>query len=204
MRVAFNPALGETVHVSVNNTTAELHFIATVSSADYEHIASGLVKLQVWSDMPASGRSPGEWGEAEFNPVSLLNEQEFSLLPVDEQDELLRTTLTLDLSVPVSARRHFSFTYRLVYPTGEIEWLGAYGHNGALVLSRTDSQPVVLGQGWVVESIDSPSHRLELGENTVQDLEVAKLSHPGDYTAWPGTENRLACGLQCPGVYLDL
>ncbi|KAJ7462723.1 hypothetical protein B0H11DRAFT_2054004 [Mycena galericulata] len=193
MRIVFNPALGETVHVSVSGTrrpTTELHFIAAFSApADYEQVASGRVKLQVWSDIPASGRGSGDWGEAEFKPIFPSNDRAFSLLPPHEEEEI-RTSLAVGFSVPVSGHR-FSFTYRLVYPTGEIKWLGAYGHNGTLVLSRTNS-PVVLGKGWVVEPVDNHSHRRDSdGSSAVEDFEVAKLSHPKDYTACPAEERLL-------------
>ncbi|KAJ7770787.1 hypothetical protein DFH07DRAFT_254664 [Mycena maculata] len=191
MRIAFSPALGETIHVSVTRTgksTTELHFTATLSAAaDYEQIASGRVKLQAWSDIPASGRSSGDWGDAEFKPV-LQNEHGFSLLSVHEQNQI-RTSLILDFTVPTSGHR-FSFTYRLVYPTGEIKWLGAYGHNGTLVLSRTHSEPVILGQGWVADSVEHHSHHRDSEGSAVQDLEVARLAHHEDYTAWsPLAEN---------------
>ncbi|KAJ6604305.1 hypothetical protein DFH09DRAFT_1354087 [Mycena vulgaris] len=191
MLITFSPALGETLHVSANGTrksTVQLHFAATILfPADYEHIASGRVKLQVWSDIPASGRSSGDWGEAEFRPVQFNSphDQGFSLVPDKKRDEI-RTTLTVTFSVPLSAQ-HFSFTYRLVYPTGDIKWLGQYGQNGTLVLDRTDSEPVLLGEGWV--PTDNGAYRRDSGGSPVQGLEVARLSHPADHTAYAMVES---------------
>ncbi|KAJ7630614.1 hypothetical protein FB45DRAFT_1027816 [Roridomyces roridus] len=173
--VAFTPALGQTCHVSANGASAELHFTAILD----EDI--GPAKLQLWSDIPANGRRPGDWGEADFQPISLSNEPAFPLHSVGEQEQFIRT-LTLVLSVPIiSATQRFSFTYRLV-SENDTEWLGAYGHNGILVLSRTDTQsPVVLGQGW--KSVGSHSHRMELPASPVRDFEVARISHHEDYFA---------------------
>ncbi|KAJ7139785.1 hypothetical protein C8R44DRAFT_975527 [Mycena epipterygia] len=187
MRIAFSPALGETVHVSVGarKPATQLHFTASLSSpADYDQLASGLVKLQVWSDIPANGRGTGDWGEAEFKPVPATDEAGFSLL-VDERNEI-KTSLTLDFSVSSSGQR-FSFTYRMVYPSGEIKWLGHYGHNGTLVLDRTDSDPVFLGDGWV--PADNESYRRDSDGRAVQDFEVAKLPHPANYTAYSVDES---------------
>lgn len=152
MHVAFSPALGETVLLSAGRTrrsTIRLHFTATVKTlADYEQVASGRVRLQVWSDIPGSGRSAGEWGETEFKPVTLPpSVNEFSLLSADSQPET--TTLGLDFSVPASHGQHFSFTYRMVHADGEVKWLGHYGQNGALLLNWTDSDPVIMTKNWV-------------------------------------------------------
>lgn len=189
MRIVFSPALGDTVHVSVGaqRPATQLHFTATLSSpADYDQVASGLIKLQVWSDIPANDRGTGDWGEAEFKPVPVADEHGFSLL-TDERNEI-KTSLTLDFSVPSSGER-FSFTYRMVYPSGEIKWLGHYGHNGTLVLDRADSDPVFLNDGWV--PADDESYRRDSDGRPVQDFEVVKLSHPADYTPYSVDESRL-------------
>ncbi|KAJ7666458.1 hypothetical protein B0H17DRAFT_265530 [Mycena rosella] len=159
------------------------------SLADYEQIASGRAKLQVWSDIPASGRSSGDWGEADFTAPAHSNspsENAFSLL-LDKQRDEIGTSLTLDFWVPLFAER-FSFTYRMVYPTGEIKWLGHYGHNGTLVLDRTDSDPVLLSGGWLMAE-DGSSRRDWVNGRAVYDLEVAQLSRPADYTAYDVPEN---------------
>lgn len=184
--IAFSPALGETVHVSADaarKSAIQLHFTATMPSLeDYAHVASGHAKLQVWSDIPAGGRSSGDWGETDFRPIhsGSLSDDGFSLLS-DEQDDMIRTTLALDFSVPSLPGQRFSFTYRMVYPTGETKWLGQYGQNGSLVLDHTrpESNPVLLGEGWVLT--DDGSYRRESDGRAVQDLEVAKLARPTDY-----------------------
>lgn len=192
MHVVFSPALGETVHVSAGTTrkhTIQLHFTATLTSADYEEAASGRIRLQVWSDI---GRNSGEWGETEFKPLPTplpLDEHGFSLLPgIHDQSHDIETRLAVDLSVPLSGHSSsFSFTYRILYPDGEIKWLGHYGHNGILVLDRAHD-PVILNEDWAHEN---DPYRWTSNGRPVQDVEVAKLSRPSDYIAYPVAENRL-------------
>ncbi|KAJ6519481.1 hypothetical protein C8R45DRAFT_886016 [Mycena sanguinolenta] len=189
MHIAFSPPLGETVHVSAGRTrkpTAQLHFTATL--ADSEQIASGHVKLQVWSDIPGNGRHAGEWGETEFTPVHSVNESKnvFSLQSVDGQ---LESSLTLDFSVPTSShKQRFAFTYRIVYSNGDIKWLGDYGHNGTLVLDWTDTDPIILDEHWA-PTPGNDSCRRESTGRAVQDLQVARVARPADYIAYPAGEN---------------
>jgi hypothetical protein len=203
MRVAFSPALGDTVHVSANGTrqtSIQLHFTARMLSlADYEQVATGRIKLQLWSDIPSTGdSSSNDWSEAEFRPVQSMSPGEFSLLTGQQRDEI-RTTLTLAISVPLSAQR-FSFTYRLVYPTGEIKWLGQYGQNGTLLLDRIDSDRILLGEGWV--PADNGAYRRDSDGRAVQDLEVATLSN-ADYTAYAVQEKRFVVRVASVFVLID-
>ncbi|KAJ7655157.1 hypothetical protein DFH06DRAFT_1201733 [Mycena polygramma] len=188
MRIVFTPALGETVHVSSGRSrksTTQLHFTATIlDSTDYEQVASGRVKLQVWSDI---GRN-GEWGEAEFKPIPTplaLSEHALSLLPASNQPNAVENKLAIDFSVPLSDGQRFHFTYRIlpVDPSGEIQWLGHYGQNGVLVLGAHD--PLILGEEW---TSDRESYRRN-PDGRVHDLEVARLSHPSEYIAYPVAEH---------------
>ncbi|KAF7339957.1 RING finger protein 8 [Mycena venus] len=187
MHIEFSPALGETVHVSAGRTrqpTTLLHFTATLKSSTDHELASGRVKLQVWSDIPGSGRNAGEWGETEFKPVSPLLENGLLLLPPGETPQE-KTSLTLAFSIPVSDyAQRFSFTYRMVYPNGHIEWLGQYGHNGTLVLDWMDSGPVILNEDWV-PTPEGDLYRRNSDGRAVQDSEVARLSRPSEYIPYP-------------------
>ncbi|KAJ7275388.1 hypothetical protein B0H12DRAFT_1227885 [Mycena haematopus] len=194
MHIAFSPALGETVHVSAGRTRkpiTQLHFTATVkNAADYEQVASGHVKLQVWSDIPGNGRLAGEWGETEFKPVPRpLSVNEFAWHSVDNQPGK-SMSLTLGFSVLVLSGhgQRFSFTYRMVHPNGEIKWLGHYGHNGTLVLDWTDADPVILDEHWV-PTPENDSYRRNSNGRAVQDLQVARLAHSSNYIPYPVGEN---------------
>ncbi|KAJ7785961.1 hypothetical protein B0H16DRAFT_11799 [Mycena metata] len=188
MDIEFTPPLGETVHCHVSSSqtrkqssSVRLHFTATLSN----QIASG--RLQVWSDIPGNGRHSGEWGETDFRlaPPLPVNKDvaAFSLLPDHDSDATGRNiTLTADFVLPTSHGRHFSFTYRMLYPSGEIKWLGQYGQNGTLVL-ELDSDPVVLLEkdSWV--SADNQVYRRDSDGRAVQNLEVARLLPRSDYIA---------------------
>ncbi|KAJ7169540.1 hypothetical protein C8R46DRAFT_1217228 [Mycena filopes] len=213
MLIDFSPPLGETLNCRAtrnHSSVIRLHFTASLSSAaEYaEQLGSGQVRLQVWSDIPGNGRQAGEWGETDFAPSSTpLNEEEeeytFSLLyPDAESTERARdtttTTLAAGFSVPVSdshgqQQQRFSFTYRMLFPSGETKWLGQYGQNGTLVLELDSqyTQPVLLGKEWVSSSTgDQSSYRRDSGDGTeVQGLEVAKLSQPEDYVSYFVGEN---------------
>ncbi|KAF7339764.1 RING finger protein 8 [Mycena sanguinolenta] len=176
MHIVFSPPLGETVHVSAGRTrkpTALLHFTATLNNpADYEQVASGHVKLQVWSEIPGNGRHAGEWGEAEFKPVHSVNGSK-------------KHVLVASYRWPT---REPPYSGLLLYPDGAIKWLGDYGHNGTLVLNWTDLDPVILDEHWVL----APGNDSYLRESTgraVHDLQVARLAHPFNYMVYPAGEN---------------
>jgi hypothetical protein len=200
MPITFTPALGETVHVSVpdtGTTTVQLYFTAVLSPWDLDEFSRNGIKVQVWSDIPAAGRSAGEWGELDFtgnNPITDdgdPKDTKFSLLPVghngDEEDQ--KNTLSLEFSVPLTGPWRFSFTYRLVYPSGEIRWLGQFGENGALVLERAASQ-LVLGEGWSPQAT-SGAYLWNTRGRTVEDFEVASLVNPSEYVVWALGKDRL-------------
>ncbi|KAJ7042584.1 hypothetical protein C8F04DRAFT_82897 [Mycena alexandri] len=190
MDIEFSPPLGETVHCHVSSSktrqqssSVRLHFTATLSNVALQ-VASGSARLQVWSDIPGNGRHSGEWGETDFRllpPLPVNEDAAFSVLPDNDSDVAEpNITLTADFVLPTSHGQRFSFTYRMLYPSGEIKWLGQYGQNGTLVL-ELDSDPVVLLEkdSWV--SADNQVYRRDSDGRAVQDLEVAKLIRPHEY-----------------------
>jgi hypothetical protein len=48
------------------------------------------------------------------------------------------TVLHLRTRIPISERNQVQYTYRLLYPSGRIEWLGGYERDGVLVFKRQD------------------------------------------------------------------
>ncbi|KAJ7899980.1 hypothetical protein B0H14DRAFT_1543185 [Mycena olivaceomarginata] len=71
---------------------------------------------------------------------------------------------------------------------GEVKWLGHYGQNGALLLNWTDSDPVIMTKNWV-PTPENDSYRWNSDGRAVEDVEVARLAHPSDYTAYAVGEN---------------
>lgn len=150
MHFHFFPALGETIQVSVppvRTTSLQLRFEARLSSEDYLQLRNVGANLQLWSNIGAAS----EWGQLDFqffssesptvNAMSLLG-------PSDHDDQ--SKALSLAVSVPFPTEPlHYSFTYRLVYPSGEIKWLGSFGHNGSLVIDKKNSY-LFKYDGWNV------------------------------------------------------
>lgn len=211
MHISFTPALGETVQVPVDprphTTTVDLHFSAALSARDYDDLSKDNVKMQVWSDIPVGGRHAGEWGELDFEVPkrSVHPPPSFSLLTAHHNkhhDEVQRNTLSLKFSISLEGQHaRFSFTYRLLYPSGEIKWLGEFGNNGTLVLNKTTSR-LVLGEGW---SLKNDASSWNTRGRLVEDLEVARVAHFSDYTAWAVSEDRLVIHfLMAASIYLNI
>ncbi|KAI0961194.1 hypothetical protein AcV7_000361 [Taiwanofungus camphoratus] len=201
MQLTFFPALGETAHVSIPPRTSarqgsmqELVFRAVFDSrASYDQAQRDGVKVEMWTDLPADGRASGEWGAVSFNkheheepsnPESGAGHTTLSLLSSErrdtsgwEQDEYAFYA-SLSLWLHDSSPARFSFTYRLVYPSGEIQWLGTFGWNGQLVIERGFTG-VSLGEGWT-----SRGGRFEFYENASGEREVGRLSGDMEWSSW--------------------
>ncbi|KAL1740758.1 hypothetical protein HDZ31DRAFT_85255 [Schizophyllum fasciatum] len=145
MRIAFNPALGTTTRVAVPSLDGEAHMrlLAVLDKKEYIELKKAGAIVQAWSDMPGGGRCAGQWGELDFVEIDagLAGDDEgaLSLAPLDEPPAAASTqhTLALPLVVPLAGRAvEFAFTYRLLYPSGQVHWLGQFGKNGRLVVER--------------------------------------------------------------------
>ncbi|KAI0359125.1 hypothetical protein OH77DRAFT_1575685 [Trametes cingulata] len=164
MQLTFSPALGEQTVLKVapkasgsqRPAAQSVLFRATFESREslLKARADG-IKVELWSDVPVEGRSWGEWGAAQFGPLeseSTPNEEvpTFSLGDAAEADDPVREN-SLYVRLRVSLHDHvgarFSFTYRLVYPSGEVRWLGEFGRNGELAIER-GLPGVDLREGW--------------------------------------------------------
>lgn len=177
----FTPNLGQNVHVPISylhTTTAELCFSAIVDSSDYEQLQRDKGKVQLWSDLPVNGRRAGEWGESAFQESVPLEDGELAL-GFDEANSD-KHVLSLVVPIPYAAhiRRQFSFTYRVVYPSGDIKWLGSFGHNGSLVLEETQSDERIglLGEDW--SRNDEGTHVWNAGSNVSESVLIAKAFYP--------------------------
>lgn len=201
MRVSFTPALGQTTVVPVADDAEEVQLLFRASfdsEEDRAHAKQERIRVEVWSDIPVEGRAPGEWGALAFEHSSedaSRGSDTFSLLPrsdVPSQGEAAAKThgalhLKLTARLPY-VRAQFSYTYRLVFPSGEIRWLGEYGRNGSLVLERRDPR-FNLRKGWTTEN---EGLHLWHAETPADDVEVAELSRDFDWFCWAvGGEGRI-------------
>jgi hypothetical protein len=189
MDVAFTPPLANQIRLSIPSavhSTAVLNFTAALSSAYHAQFIRDRATLQLWSDVCLDSEKlhSTEWRAFDFQTHVSPDSTTASLIRTNSStregnSSQHDTLLSLQLCVP-SRKSFFSFTYRVVYPTGEIRWLGQYGQNGTIVLeqSQTDSK-FILHEGW---SIKNGGYAWTHGGKSVDSLEVARLSNSSDYS----------------------
>ena len=151
----FFPPLDSTLIVDVpSNARAggvSLLFKACTGSASaFEQLKQDGIKVQAWTNAPVDDdRSEGEWGAYNFEEAPAAaamnagNSTPFSLPPPTEDsvvDEPYTLFLTLKLrTLPrYQTEADFLVTYRLLYPSGEVKWLGYHGRDLHCVLKKTD------------------------------------------------------------------
>jgi hypothetical protein len=174
MAITFIPPLGEQAVVVVVPVDLEqqhdiqVYFSAAFDSCDGLTLDDGL-RVQIWSNFPAPGRAAGQWGDTTFEAGKAGSDDSVNLCLVPDEHFPTKgnTILHASFVVPASGQSHFAYTYRLVYPSGDIKWLGDYGRNGQLVLQRTSSpspqRALSLASGWVAQS--DRSYRWECTAN---------------------------------------
>ena len=178
VNIAFTPALGDAIQVPISDCCDELdtvavRFAAVLGHHEYRQAMDGHLKIQLWSDIASpdvqgwraydfkalSSRSSSQLQDEEGTPLSAIGGgQLIQLAGVSSSSQIGRTAplnlsdggQRLEASVPVSVRnaRNFSFTYRIVYSSGHIEWLGTYGHNGYAEVVRESLKGLNLSKGW--------------------------------------------------------
>jgi hypothetical protein len=169
MAISFIPAIDDAVHIAIpewysTGNTVELRFSAVLGDEEFQQFKLGEMKVQLWSDIPVHQRREGEWGELDFHEISA-------------EDSLLSVVCSVPL--PPSSN-HFSFTYRLVFSSGQVKWLGAFGRNGRIHIdnaSKNDSG-IVFEQGW-----ETPSEWSTYGKQ-VDDVQIAQVVRPEEWSFW--------------------
>jgi len=196
MQLTFSPALGASVPLVVrpgkHDASQDVLFKATFDSlASYEHARSYGIRVEMWTDLPMEGRAPGEWGAVPFTFRESRDEESgagHKVLSLPSPAEVSATSLAVYAGLPLRlggyrSGHRFSFTYRLVYASGEIRWLGAFGQNGTLVVSH-QSLPKALGialtAGWQNQGDDVAV--FEAGP--AKGREVGKLSDSHSWSSW--------------------
>ena len=149
----FFPPLDSTIVVDIpSNTRAggvSLLFRArTGSAAAIEQLKRDGVKVQAWTNAPVDGHTEGKWRGYDFEapaaaPLHLGNSTPFALPPPTE-DNVVDEPYTLFLALKLRAlphyqtEAHFQVTYRLLYPSGKVNWRGSPGRDLRCVLKRID------------------------------------------------------------------
>ncbi|KAF7320013.1 RING finger protein 8 [Mycena kentingensis (nom. inval.)] len=165
MKVAFTPDLGHTIRLPSPSTgTVQLHLTATVHDEDdWRVLVATQARVQLWSNIgnPA-------WCEADFQPAKNIQEPDCDFVLAEQTRQLV-------LTVKVAVGQEYSFTYRVVHDDGQIEWLGAYGSNGSILVETASAAS--LDDAWTPGSARGTMIR-----EVARDGEVAKLART-DYAA---------------------
>ncbi|KAJ3718343.1 hypothetical protein C8R42DRAFT_141178 [Lentinula raphanica] len=201
MTISFIPAIDEVVRVALpewhtSDSTVQLRFSAVLGDDDFQQFKQNAMKVQLWSDIPFGGRNQGEWGEIDLSEVGNVSssESQVSLVDLDNISERTQNVLSVVCSVPFSGiDTYLSFTYRLIYSSGEIKWLGQFGRNGMVHLhpSPKNTSGIVFEEG-LVENI-APFVWNTHGKQ-VEDLLIAELTHPKDWSIWAFGKDSLYIG----------
>ncbi|KAH9947695.1 hypothetical protein B0H21DRAFT_821697 [Amylocystis lapponica] len=186
MELTFSPALDAFTPIKLipqPGFAQDLIFKATFSSrAAHDQARREGVRVEMWTDLPVAGRALGEWGALAFQMLdhaSVAREEADSdrVLEMSSQDQQSGSAadeqalhVTLPLALCDRAPTKFSYTYRLVYPSGSVRWLGQYGQNGVIIVER-GYPGLNLGAGW--RDSDDGSCLLESG---AEETEVGELS----------------------------
>jgi hypothetical protein len=186
MQILFRPPLGDILHIHAPPCDAptQLFFTATfVSLSDYEDYSRKGARIELWSNLNGNDHWEGQSFKAR-KPLSRSTppsskEHTFSLARdcVQDENDIAENVLTLSLFTTLTNRDAFEYTFRLVYASGEVSWLGHANNNGKVVLDRSD--PVLsLHHAWSAQDPAVLSHTLSwrVSGTQVDGLEVAKLS----------------------------
>ncbi|KDR84813.1 hypothetical protein GALMADRAFT_217883 [Galerina marginata CBS 339.88] len=197
MEISFNPAVGDAVNVLTPQAFPGTHitpllFTAQLSATDHSLMVSKGGRVQLWSNLPHDGERNDAWQELDFTDTC-GSERRFSdsdiiqlgdnVLPQNHQIKNLH--LLILFSPMTSGTQYFSFTYRIVYASGEVTWFGAFGQNGMVSLLPSSSNflnSLVLEEKWGLD-LSRRVQRLEITEST-DALQIAKLNNLVDFRIW--------------------
>ncbi|KAI0662565.1 hypothetical protein C8Q70DRAFT_959559 [Cubamyces menziesii] len=193
MQLTFTPALGEETVLKVapvaSGRPASQSVLFKATFEDREALLKARtdgVKVEVWSDIPVDGRSYGDWGALPFSELGTTSVPQgvpsFSLTSDAKEgdDASQENSLYVHIRAPFHEHigAHFHFTYRLVFPTGEIKWLGEFGRNGELVIEQ-GLPGVDLREGWNIS--DDGTYRTHAFPG---DRVLGYLADPRAWSCW--------------------
>lgn len=199
MQLTFSPPLGYTTTLRIppirqapasNNAPAgqTIRFKATFDSrVSLLKAETDGVKVELWTDLPVHGRARGEWGAVQFTQSDLDSGSQESLssssstLFLTGADAAMRKENVLHLSLYISLQdqigSRFQFTYRLVYPSGRVIWLGTHDSNGVFTVER-GLPGIRLSETWHVGK-DGKYHLA-----AATDGDLIHIEEPDQWTIW--------------------
>jgi hypothetical protein len=185
MMLLFSPAQGERVTVDVppHSSSIELQFSAAFASLEDEREARlDGVKVELWSDISMAHGMGGQWGALGFEWESNHTDSGKFLAGISEGPMVLY----LRTRILISGRSQVQYTYRLVYPSGKIKWLGDYEHDGVLVFERKDPHGIFLGP-------HTGDGTFFLGQDRWDNMEVMRLSRDIGWSIYAIREDGSVC-----------
>ena len=192
MEITFNPPIGDSIQLETSLTSQAvlLHFTAELTVQHQNKLIQDRARIQLWSDLPYNGQSlsDGGWGALDLMYQAEATEETSSLrkislgsthpIPIHTSEE--KVTLFLHVTVPLRTSHSFSFTYRIIYPSGDIKWLGAFGKNGSLSFERSYYDLRNFGlHSWTFDK-SRMAHVYEV-KQSVETLIVARVSDASNY-----------------------
>jgi len=179
--ITFNPPNGRTVHVDIPYASVRptvLLFTARLSGHDHDQIVKNGGRIQLWTDIPDEEHTGG-WRALDFMERSPAPGGLVVLQPDESPVEHEKPKcLYLMVRPPESVQ----FTYRVLYPSGAIVWLGQYGQNGSIFLEESRSLNVDgldINAGWTL----SETRQAYVSKSILHEesLEVLRLRALADF-----------------------
>ncbi|KAF8799035.1 hypothetical protein BYT27DRAFT_7343375 [Phlegmacium glaucopus] len=184
MDITFKPPIGSSIQLatSLSAQTALLHFTAELTPHDHDQLIEDRARIQLWSDLPHNSGQPssdGGWGALDLTYHQAQSTEEIAY-PVHDSEKKVTLFLEVVVALPMDCIPRFSFTYRIIYPSGNIKWLGAFGQNGSLSFERSDHDlPNFVLDSWTFNK--SRMARVYEVKQSAGALDVARIKNLENY-----------------------
>lgn len=152
MDIAFHPPIGQVVNIrSLSTRPTVLVFTARLSIHDYERLVKDGGRVQLWGDIQEKGQLYGVWHALDFEAIQDRTDEEHVVYLGSSPLAYAHRNLERVLFLVVRSLKRFQFTYRILYSSGDVVWLGQYGRNGSVVFKEKELDivdGVELREGW--------------------------------------------------------
>ncbi|KAI0757267.1 hypothetical protein C8Q80DRAFT_1091140 [Daedaleopsis nitida] len=192
--LTFSPALGRLSTLKITPFPHDqsdgdheevIEFKATFNSHElYVKAQSEGIRVEVWTNIPFDGRPRGEWGALPLAPVESVQDRGQEVLtrtqsPPSEERQAMRDehAMHLSLRTPLQVGSRFQFTYRLVYPSGHVQWLNDDSGDGILQVEQ--GLPGIS----LVKECEMQNGRYRVNFCPSSGV-LARVEHPDDWTIW--------------------
>lgn len=127
-----------------------------IKAKEEEKEADDSYEIQVWTNATPKGewlaipfKAPPKENELPNGPHILNLSSTASLSSPISTPEQIELSAPLRIANDTSHRFTYSYTYRLVYASGRIEWLGAFGSDGKFEIIPEGLDYFNEGYGWI-------------------------------------------------------